>query len=121
MKRYTAANELKKIKADRSEFMKSLRKNKKWSSNKNGKLTGLFKNKTYEEMYGKETAEKIKKLRSEKTKELRKSDSHLLNAKALENGNHVSQQKVMCEHCGKSLDKANYSRWHGPNCKSKKD
>ena len=111
----------KEIKSNRSESMKSVRKDKTWNSNKNGKLTGLFVGKTYDEMYGKETAERVKKLRSEKMKEVRKKDSHLLNAKALENGNHVSQQKVMCEHCGKSLDKANYSRWHGPNCKSKKD
>ena len=111
----------KEIKENRSESMKSAREKKSWSGNKNNKLTGLFKGKTYEEMYGEETAQRVKKIRSEKSKELRKKDAHLLNKKALENGRHVSQQKIQCEHCDKLVDKANYSRWHGSNCKSKKD
>jgi len=107
----------KKIKENRSKCMKSVRENKSWNSNKNGKLTGLFAGKTYEEMYGEETAQRVKKIRSESTKELRKKDAHLLNKKALENGRHVSQQKIQCKHCDKKLDKANYSRWHGDKCK----
>ena len=27
-------------------------------------------------------------------------------------------KRVMCEHCSASVSKANYTRWHGPNCKS---
>lgn len=110
----------KKIKENRSKNMKSIRENRSWNSNKNGKLTGLFAGKTYEEMCGEETAQRVKKIRSEQMKEVRKKDAHLLNKKALENGRHVSQQKIQCEHCDKLIDKANYGRWHGDKCKSNK-
>ena len=32
-------------------------------------------------------------------------------------GRHCSQIKKECEHCGKITDSANYSRWHGDNCR----
>jgi len=28
---------------------------------------------------------------------------------------------ITCDHCGKFLDKMNYKKWHGDNCKQKKD
>lgn len=31
------------------------------------------------------------------------------------------KQKVKCPHCGRLLDQGNYNRWHGDNCKMKKD
>lgn len=32
-------------------------------------------------------------------------------------GKHPSQIKKECEYCSKMVDSANYSRWHGPNCR----
>lgn len=29
--------------------------------------------------------------------------------------------KILCEHCGKAIDKGNYTRWHGDNCKLNPD
>jgi hypothetical protein len=29
----------------------------------------------------------------------------------------VKRKRVVCEHCGKEIDDANYSRWHGAKCK----
>lgn len=46
---------------------------------------------------------------------------HLLgpahNKKRMENGTHPSQTKKVCEHCNKTVDLPNFSRWHGNNCK----
>jgi hypothetical protein len=36
--------------------------------------------------------------------------------KQLENGRHASQILKECEHCGKTCDSANYSRYHGDKC-----
>jgi len=38
----------------------------------------------------------------------------------LKNGTHTSQIKKPCEHCGKIIDIANYSRWHGSKCRTGK-
>ena len=32
-------------------------------------------------------------------------------------GQKRSQEKVICEHCGKSINRLNYGVWHGPKCK----
>ena len=39
------------------------------------------------------------------------------NLKRVANGTHPSQIKKNCPHCGKTCDTANYSKWHGDNCK----
>lgn len=39
------------------------------------------------------------------------------NLKRVAEGTHPSQKKITCEHCGKTVDSANYGRWHGPKCK----
>jgi hypothetical protein len=41
------------------------------------------------------------------------------NARLLAEGKHVSQIKQVCEHCGKTISKTNYHRWHGDRCKVK--
>ena len=38
----------------------------------------------------------------------------------LKNGTHTSQTKKTCENCGKTVDVANYSRWHGNKCRTGK-
>ena len=43
------------------------------------------------------------------------------NRKRLEAGTHPSQQKKICEHCGKESSIAMYKRWHGANCKILKE
>lgn len=41
------------------------------------------------------------------------------NQKRLAEGRHPSQQKKICEHCGKEISVGMYIRWHGDNCKEK--
>ena len=41
------------------------------------------------------------------------------NEKMLAEGKHPSQIKKTCEHCGKTVSKGMYKRWHGDNCKNK--
>jgi len=41
------------------------------------------------------------------------------NRKMLEAGTHPSQQKKICEHCGKEVSIGMHKRWHGNNCKHK--
>jgi hypothetical protein len=42
-----------------------------------------------------------------------------LNRILLESGKHPSQIKKTCPNCNKTVDSANYSRWHGANCRKK--
>lgn len=46
------------------------------------------------------------------------SDSNL---KRLAEGRHPSQIKKMCEHCMKEISIGMYKRWHGDNCKLRKE
>jgi len=39
------------------------------------------------------------------------------NLKRLAEGRHPSQQKVTCQHCGKTVSVGMHKRWHGNNCK----
>lgn len=41
------------------------------------------------------------------------------NQRRLAAGTHPSQQKQVCEHCGKTASISMYTRWHGENCKQK--
>jgi len=34
--------------------------------------------------------------------------------------NNPAKIKLNCDHCGKIVDKGNFTRWHGDNCRSKK-
>ena len=40
------------------------------------------------------------------------------NLKRLAEGRHPSQQKVTCQHCGKTVSVGMHKRWHGNNCKT---
>ena len=104
------------IKKARSDTMKLVRKNKHWSGNNEASVLKM-KGKTYEEIYGPEKAAELIKIRTEHFKRIANPN---VNQDQLRAGTHVSQQKVQCEHCNKILDKANYSRWHGDKCKSRK-
>jgi hypothetical protein len=105
------------IKEKRSKSQSKTRKNKLWNSNKNGKLTGLFKNKTYEEMHGEEKAKDLRKAKSEFMKnrivseETRKKSSLTMK----------NRPPIYCEFCKKHFDKLNYKRWHGIKCKENKN
>lgn len=58
-------------------------------------------------------------------KRINNKTHHLLgpnhNKERLEAGTHGSQKKKECPHCGKVCDSINYGRWHGDNCKRKKN
>ena len=42
-----------------------------------------------------------------------------LQTKLLSEGKHISQTKIVCEHCSKTFNKGNYANWHGDKCKLK--
>lgn len=44
-----------------------------------------------------------------------------INEKMLTEGKHTSQIKKICGHCGKSISINMFHRWHGDNCKNKKE
>jgi hypothetical protein len=101
----------KELKANRSKTSKAARLVKTWVGNRTG--FSHNRNKTYEELYGAEKAAEMKSTRSIPVKGTE------ANLRALARGNHVSQQKLVCEHCLKLVDKANYTRWHGDKCNAK--
>jgi hypothetical protein len=47
------------------------------------------------------------------------SQGHSINQDRILKGNHPSQIKKQCIHCNKTLDTANYAKYHGDKCKSK--
>jgi hypothetical protein len=44
-----------------------------------------------------------------------------MNERMLAEGTHTSQMKKICGHCGKSISINMFHRWHGDNCKNKKE
>ena len=44
-----------------------------------------------------------------------------INEKMLAEGKHTSQIKKICGHCGKNISINMFHRWHGDNCKNKKE
>lgn len=110
------------IRQKRSASTKNTRKTKNWNPNKNGKLTGRNKGLTYDEIYGIEKSIELKEVRSISMTTLaneRERSGNGINKRLLEDGKHASQIKIVCEHCSRELDKANYTRWHGNKCKRK--
>ena len=106
-----------KIKQQRSKSQRETRKNKSWNSNKNGKLTGLFKDKTYEEIHGEEKAKELKIKRSESLKgKIVSSETRKKSSLAMKN-----RPPIYCEFCKKYFNELNYKRWHGIKCKENKN
>jgi hypothetical protein len=101
----------KELKIGRSKSSKEARSRKNWTGNKTG--FSHNKNKTYEECYG---AEKAAEMKSSRFIPVKGTEANL---RALARGNHVSQQKLLCDYCSMLVDKANYARWHGEKCKCK--
>lgn len=64
----------------------------------------------------------VQKNRSKKTKqkirEAREGKTHSAETKEKMSKTHKNRSKKTCPHCGKTLDSANYGRWHGDKCKS---
>lgn len=62
--------------------------------------------------------------RNIRKKEVENGTSNLLgpemNRRNLKNGKHCSQIKKECPHCNKTIDIANYARWHGDRCKAER-
>jgi group I intron endonuclease len=86
--------------------------------------------KTFEELYGKEKANKMKlnislalknKLKSKSHKnKIRKAHKGMINTKESNEKNKISNQnstRYTCSHCGISTNGGNYNRWHGNKCK----
>jgi hypothetical protein len=112
----------KKLCQKRSESAAETRKIKNWNPNKNGKLTGKYKGMTYEERHGIEKSIILKEERSKAMTTIaaeRENSGNGINRRLLQDGKHASQIKVSCKYCGKTTDKANYTRWHGNKCKMK--
>jgi len=80
------------------------------------------KGKSFEELYGKDRADEIRKkvsLPGERNGFYGKMPS--AEQRARKSKEKLDAPKKQCYHCGKSVDHMNYSRWHGDNCKNKKD
>lgn len=46
--------------------------------------------------------------------------THTLEQRQRKSKEKLSAEKKVCPHCGKTIDKMNYGRWHGDKCKSKR-
>ena len=87
------------------------------------KLSALYKDKSLEEIHGKQKATEIKKKLSISLSGKKKTNTedYSLSAKArVKAGTHHNQIKIACPHCGKSGGRTNMKRYHFDNCKHKK-
>jgi hypothetical protein len=86
-----------------------------------------FKGKSYEELYGIEKAEQLKRKRSESLKGKNNAGEHnpmfgkvqKESSKALQSYRAKNRPKLECPHCGKICASSQYNRWHGDKCKHK--
>lgn len=100
-------------------------KTKAWkesaSKNRKGRIP-FNKGKTFEELYSQEKAEEIKKKQSlpgEKNGFFGKK--HTEEQRKKKSAEKLAAPKIKCYYCNKETDHMNYSRWHGENCKYKKE
>jgi len=107
----------------RMKLAASRPKTKAWkeSASKNRKGSIPFnKGKTFEELYGKEKANELKKKVAnigEKNGFFGKQHSEEQRKK--KSAEKLAAPKLKCYHCLKEVDHMNYSRWHGDKCKHK--
>lgn len=86
-----------------------------------------FKGKSYEDLYGKEKAEQLKRKRSASTKGKNNAgehnpmfgNQHKESAKALQSYRAKNRPKLGCPHCGIVCASSQFNRWHGDKCKAK--
>jgi len=84
-----------------------------------------FKGKTYEDLYGKEKAEQLKRKRSESLKGKNNAREHnpmfgkiqKASSKALQSYRAKNRPKFECPHCGKVCASSQFKRWHGDKCR----
>jgi len=84
-----------------------------------------FKGKSYEDLYGKEKAEQLKRKRSASTKGKNNAgehnpmfgNQHKESAKALQSYRAKNRPKLECPHCGIVCASSQFNRWHGDKCK----
>ena len=100
-------------------------KSQAWKDSASKNRKGLIphnKNKTFEELYGKERATELKKkvanvgekngfFGKQHTEEQRKKKS----------AEKLAAPKIKCYHCNKEVDSMNYARWHSDKCKHKEN
>ena len=65
---------------------------------------------------------KLSEIQKQKIREYKHSNEiKLLISKRMSGENNpmygISPDKILCKHCNRLIDKRNYSRWHGSNCK----
>lgn len=84
------------------------------------------KEKTYDEFYGEERANEIKKKISENHHDVSGSNNprYGVTIKGTKTAKKIAEkaknrEKKECPHCNKIVDLSNYARWHGDNCKNK--
>lgn len=86
-----------------------------------------FKGKSYEDLYGKEKAEQLKRKRSASTKGKNNAGEHnpmfgktqKESSKAIQSHRARNRPKFECPHCGIVCASSQFNRWHGDKCKSK--
>lgn len=89
------------------QILSDLRKGKILSQETKNKISNSLKDRFFSEDHRRKISESTKgKPKSEQTK---KKLSEVAKRR----------KKVVCEHCGKSVDTSNYGRWHGGRCTDK--
>jgi hypothetical protein len=78
------------------------------------------KGKTFEELYGKDKAGELRlKIANSGEKNGFYGKQHSIEQRAKKSAEKLATPKKICDHCNKSVDHMNFSRWHGDNCKNK--
>ena len=98
-------------------------KSKAWkdsaSNNRKGRVP-FNKGKTFEELYGEEKANELKKkVANPGEKNGFFGKRHSAEQRKKKSSEKLAAPKIKCYYCSKEVDQMNYSRWHGDKCKHK--
>jgi hypothetical protein len=89
------------------------------SKNRKGKIP-INKGKTFEELYGEEKAQELKKkVANVGEKNGFFGKKHTDEQRKKKSAEKLAALKLKCYYCDKEVDHMNFSRWHGENCKHK--
>lgn len=102
----------------------SLERKQHWANNLSKALKGnincsIASKKVWDSYTDKQIKERNNKIKNSKIEFYNKLSSDT-KAKLLLPALEASRKRKICEHCGKSANAGNYSRWHGNNCKLRK-
>jgi hypothetical protein len=100
-------------------------KSQAWKDSASKNRKGLIphnKNKTFEELYGKELASELKKkVANVGEKNGFFGKKHTEEQRKKKSAEKLAAPKIKCYHCNKEVDSMNYARWHGDKCKHKEN